>query len=198
MNHKKQHAFNMVELLIILTLLSLLALIAAPDLASLIEQSRIYSLRNLLKNQLIIARTNSVLHNRDIEICGSSNGQFCDDQWPQGWLLRTISDNKIIHHIQLSPRAHIRWSGATQKIRFHSNGTSPLGNGRFYFCDRHEDVILQIVINRQGRLRQATGLEPEQDQSIKCSYPYEPTDDRLSRIRFRPSTTTGQYLTKQA
>lgn len=169
MHHKKQRAFNILELLVVLTLLSLLALIAAPNLAKLIEQSRIYSLRNLLQNQLTLARTNSVLHNRDIEICGSSDGQLCDDQWPQGWLIRIVSDNQVISQTQLNPDDRIKWTGATQKIRFHSNGTSPLGNGRFYFCDRNQDVILQIVINRQGRLRQANGLEPEQNQSIKCS-----------------------------
>lgn len=169
MPHKKQRAFNLPELLIVVTLLSLLALIAVPNLANLIEKNRIYSLRNLIQNQLLLARTNSVLHNRDIEVCGSSNGQLCDDQWSRGWLIRIVSGNQIIQKIQLNSDARITWSGATQKIRFHSNGTSPLGNGRFYFCDRKQDVILQIVINRQGRLRQASGLEPEQNQTIKCS-----------------------------
>lgn len=169
MPHKKQRAFNLPELLIVVTLLSLLALIAVPNLANLIEKNRIYSLRNLIQNQLLLARTNSVLHNRDIEVCGSSNGQLCDDQWSRGWLIRIVSDNQIIQQTQLNSDARITWSGATQKIRFHSNGTSPLGNGRFYFCDRKQDVILQIVINRQGRLRQASGLEPEQNQTIKCS-----------------------------
>lgn len=168
MLHKKQRAFNLVELLIVLFLTSLLALIAAPNLSWLVEQTRIYSLRNLLQNQLNLARANSVLHNRDIEVCGSSDGQLCDDQWPQGWLVRFASNNQIIHQTQLPPQNRIKWTGATQKIRFHSNGTSPLGNGRFYFCDRHQAVVLQIVINRQGRLRQASGLEPEQNQSIQC------------------------------
>lgn len=166
---KHSDAFSLLELLITLTLISLLALIAAPSFATLVEQNRMYSLRDQLQSQLFLARTSSVLHNRDVEVCGSSDGQLCDDQWLRGWLIRFASDSQIIQQTQLTAQEHINWTGATQKIRFHSNGTSPLGNGRFYICDSHQAIALQIVINRQGRLRQVRGLEPEQNQTIRCN-----------------------------
>ena len=168
MFRQNHHAFTLVELLITLSLISILGLIATPNLTHLFEQNRIYALRDQLKAHLHLARVNSVFHNRDIELCGSSDGKLCDDQWQRGWIVRFVSNNQIIHQIQLSSQDRIAWAGASHKIRFHSNGTSPLGNGRFYICDKNQAVALQIVINRQGRVRQTSGLEAGQDQSIKC------------------------------
>lgn len=165
---KHSGAFSLIELLVTLTLVTLLALIALPSLAGLIERNRIYSLRDQLQAQLQHARASSILHNRDVEACGSSDGQHCDDQWQLGWLLHFVDTTQIISQQQLTPRDRIMWVGATNRIRFHGNGTSPLGNGRLYICDQHQTVALQIVISRQGRLRQATGLEPSQSQAIQC------------------------------
>lgn len=161
-------AFSLIELLTTLTLITLLASIALPSLAGLIERNRIYSLRDQLHAQIQHARASSVLHNRDVEVCGSSDGLHCDAQWQKGWLLHFVDTEQVISQQRLTDRDHIMWSGATNRIRFHNNGTSPLGNGRLYICDRQQVVALQIVINRQGRLRQATGLEPSQSKTIQC------------------------------
>jgi type IV fimbrial biogenesis protein FimT len=168
MFYKHNDAFSLIELLITLTLITLLASIALPSFAGLVERNRIYSLRDQLQAQLQYARASSVLHNRDLEVCGSSDGQGCDDQWQKGWALHFADSAQIVSHQQLSPNQRIMWAGATDRIRFHGNGTSPLGNGRFYICDLHQTVVLQIVINRQGRLRRVTGLEPSQSSDIQC------------------------------
>lgn len=165
---KRCHAFSLIELLITLILITLLVSIALPSLAGLAERSRITSLRDQLHAQVQHARASSVLHNRDVEVCGSSDGQQCDDQWQRGWILYFVDTQQIISQQQLTTRDHIMWAGATNRIRFHDNGTSPLGNGRLYICDQQQVVALQIVINRQGRLRQATGLEAGQNQAIRC------------------------------
>ncbi len=168
MHCKRYQAFSLIELLVTLSLVATLASIALPSFANLIERNSLQNLRNQLQAQLNHARASSVLHNRDVEVCGSTNGQDCDDQWQKGWLLHFVDKNVVISQQQLTSQEHIMWTGATKRIRFHGNGTSPLGNGRFYICNKLQAVALQIVINRQGRLRQATGLEPSQNQSIQC------------------------------
>lgn len=165
---KHNSAFSLIELLITLTLVSLFVSLALPSFAGLVERNRIYGLRDQLQAQLQHARTSSVLHNRDLEVCGSSDGQACDEHWQKGWVLRFTDNAQILSHQQLSPSHRIMWAGATERIRFHGNGTSPLGNGRFYICDQHQAVVLQIVISRQGRIRQVTGLEPSQSSDIQC------------------------------
>ena len=168
MPYKHCGAFSLIELLITLTLVTLLISLALPSFAGLVERNRLYSLRDQLQAQLQHARTSSVLRNRDVEVCGSSDGQACDNQWLKGWILRFADNAQIVSHHALSPNQRIMWTGATNRIRFHGNGTSPLGNGRLYICDQHQVVALQIVISRQGRLRQVTGLEPSQNSGIRC------------------------------
>ncbi|UVE18499.1 GspH/FimT family pseudopilin [Pseudomonas sp. LS44] len=165
---KPHKAFSLIELLCALTLLSLFISITLPNFSRWIELNRTQSLHNLLYTQLYQARTSSVLHNRDVEVCGSSNGQDCDDSWQSGWLLRYCDTGQLITQHRLSAQDHLRWAGFTPRIRFHENGTAPLGNGRFYLCDRNDQVILQVVLNRQGRLRRVNGLETTQDIGTTC------------------------------
>lgn len=164
-----QRAFSLIELLITLTLLALLSSIALPSFAELIERNRIETLRNLLQTQVNHARASSVLHNRRVEVCGSSDGQSCDNRWHIGWLLRFIDTQEPISQHVLSANDRLKWAGFQQKITFHHNGTAPLGNGRFYFCNSQNDVVLQMVLNRQGRLRRVSGLEAGQESSLGCN-----------------------------
>ena len=136
MLYKRSDAFSLIELLITLTLITLLVSIALPSFAGLVERNRITSLRDQLQAQIQHARASSVLHNRDVEVCGSSDGQHCDDRWRQGWILYFVDTEQVISQQRLTDRDHIMWNGATNRIRFHNNGTSPLGNGRLYICPR--------------------------------------------------------------
>ncbi|MBM7063105.1 GspH/FimT family pseudopilin [Pseudomonas sp. UL073] len=162
-------AFSLIELLYTLALLSLFAFMALPAFGQLIEANRIQSLYSLLYRQLYQARASSILHNRDIEVCGSRDGLVCDDHWESGWLVRDHDSGEPITQHRLAPTDHLNWSGATARIRFRQNGTAPLGNGRFYLCDRKAKVVLQIVLNRQGRMRRVSGLESTQDPQMRCS-----------------------------
>ncbi|OHC27689.1 MAG: hypothetical protein A2Y50_12210 [Pseudomonadales bacterium RIFCSPLOWO2_12_59_9] len=168
MRNQCYKAFSLIELLCCITLLSIFALVAMPAFGQWIQRNHIESQRDLLHTQLNQARATSVLHNRDVDACGSSNGLTCDNQWNHGWLLHYPDTNQLISQQQLTSEDHLRWAGARPVIRFHSNGTSPLGNGRFYLCDASGKVVAQIVISRQGRLRQVAGLEPNQNPTTRC------------------------------
>jgi len=169
MHSYHQRAFSLIELLITLTLLALLASIALPNFSGLVERNRIKALRNLLQTQINHARASSVLHNRDVVVCGSSDGQNCDNRWDTGWLLHFSDTEELLSQHRLSTQDRLRWAGFNKKIRFHGNGTAPGGNGRFYFCNNQNEVVLQMVLNRQGRLRRVSGLEPDQSESIGCA-----------------------------
>ncbi|MGV8844278.1 MAG: GspH/FimT family protein [Pseudomonas sp.] len=168
MHTHHQRAFSLIELLITLTLLALLASIALPNFSGWVERNRIETLRNLLQTQINHARASSVLHNRDVVVCGSSDGQNCDNRWDMGWLLHYFGTEKLLSQHRLTAQDQLQWKGFNKKIRFHSNGTAPGGNGRFYFCNNQNEVILQMVLNRQGRLRRVSGLEPDQQVNIGC------------------------------
>ena len=161
-------AFSLNELLITLCLISLLGLWAAPNFAAFLQAQRSLALTQLIAGHLTQARMHSALHQRDVEICGSSNGINCDNQWYNGWLLRYPEATLPFLDERLPANTNLLWQGATQRIRFHPDGTSPLGNGRFLICSNSGDVLHQLVINRQGRARVVNGLEPTQASDFRC------------------------------
>lgn len=153
----KDQGFTLVELLITLALLAIAANIAVPAFDNFITRNRQQALMEQIASVLNNARAEAILQRRMIEVCGSSDGKSCSASWSSGWLVRT-SDHRILQLTQLPSHDALRWSGFQQGIRFHSNGSSPTGNGRFYQCQKNQ-VAWQLILNRQGRLRQSTSAE---------------------------------------
>ncbi|MES2820548.1 MAG: GspH/FimT family pseudopilin [Pseudomonadota bacterium] len=164
-----QQAYSLIELLITLLLLALLVSFALPNFKNWVERNRIETLRDQLQAHINQARASSVIHHRDAELCGSSDGQRCDHHWELGWLLHFPETRQPINQQRLTTEDRLEWRGFSRSVRFHSNGTSPSSDGRFLFCDANGKVVLQLVINRQGRLRQVRGLEPKQNPAIRCA-----------------------------
>lgn len=152
------HGFSLIELMVVVSLLALTASMAIPSYGKLIDRNRALALTDQLQSQLAHARALSVSLNRDVEICGSSDGELCDGGWDRGWLLRVVNETEPYSRHALSTHEHLYLQGGVKPIRFHSNGTSPLGNRTFSICDAHaKTVVWKLVINRQGRVRRARG-----------------------------------------
>jgi type IV fimbrial biogenesis protein FimT len=153
----RDQGFTLIELLITLALLAIVANIAVPAFESLIVRNRQQALMEQVQDVLHNARAEAVLKRRTLEICGSSDGQTCSADWSDGWLVRA-ADNQLLQLTQLTSHDELRWHGFQESIRFRDNGTSPTGNGRFYQC--HKQIVTwQLVLSRQGRLRQGTSAE---------------------------------------
>lgn len=160
---------SLLEMLIVVALVGILALIAAPAFSDLVERNRTRALADLLRAGLAQARARSVIANQDMVICGSSDGLGCDGGWSAGWLITSPSPDAApfsAHRLSAPDRLH--WQGFANDIRFRSNGTAPLGNGRFLICRRDKGVAWQIVLNRQGRARLVEGLEEAQAPPAAC------------------------------
>ncbi|WP_263140365.1 GspH/FimT family pseudopilin [Pseudomonas sp. RIT-PI-AD] len=169
MHHAHQKALGLIELLFCLALLAVFASLALPAFGQWVERTRLEALRDQLQAHLNSARADSVLHNRAIEVCGSADGQTCDDDWQSGWVSHFASDQRLLKQYRLGVQDRLAWTGASSRIRFQGNGTAPLGNGRFFFCDRQGKVVSQLVLNRQGRIRRVQGLEQGQNPQTSCN-----------------------------
>lgn len=156
-----QRAVSLIELIIALALLGTLLSFAAPSFGKLLQYNRDEALRNLLRNQLQQARTRAILHNSQNWLCGSSDGLTCNGDWSSHWLLIAPRDTLILQQQQLPQRNGLCWRGFNKSIRFHANGTTPIGNGRFSLC-RDGKVVWALTLNRQGRVRDSSA-EPHQN-----------------------------------
>lgn len=162
----RDQGFTLIELMITLALLAIVANIAVPALDGLLTRNRQQALMEQVESIINHARTEAILQRRTIEVCGSIDGKACSASWSNGWLVRA-SDGRVMQLTQLPSHDALRWSGFQQSIRFHNNGSSPISNGRFYQCHKQK-VAWQLVLNRQGRLRQGTAAE-NTDKASLCS-----------------------------
>jgi type IV fimbrial biogenesis protein FimT len=160
---------SLLEMLIVITLTGIFAAFAVPALSDLVERNRTRALADLLRSSLAQARAHSVVTQQDMLVCGSSDGVGCDGGWSTGWLvISPLPDAEPISVHQLSAVDRLHWQGFSGVIRFRSNGTAPLSNGRFVICRGKQGVAWQLVMNRQGRARLVEGLEEDQSPPAAC------------------------------
>lgn len=162
---RTQHAFTLVELLIVLALVAITGNIAIPALQDFLERNQQQMLYQQISRALQHARSYAVTHRVPVELCASNDGLSCNSDWSHGWLLRELNQTSTIAVTLLnSDRQRLQWKGFNQTIQFHGTGTSPIGNGRFYSCHKGK-VSWQLVINRQGRLR----TEPDSENITEAA-----------------------------
>ncbi|AZZ44132.1 fimbrial biogenesis protein FimT [Pseudomonadaceae bacterium SI-3] len=160
----RNQGFTLIDLMVTLSVLSVVAAIAIPAFGNMIERSRQEALKDEVESTLHNARTQAVLRRRTIEICGSGDGATCSTNWADGWLVRTTT-GQTLQLTQLPHHDELSWIGFSESIRFRDNGASPASNGRFYQC-HGEQVAWQVVVSRQGRIRQASEAENAAQASL--------------------------------
>ncbi|WP_222910740.1 GspH/FimT family pseudopilin [Pseudomonas sp. DNDY-54] len=162
----RDQGFTLIELLITLSILTVVISMAVPAMADLIARSRQQALLTHIQNTIQKARAKAVLHRQTILICGTSDTTNCISDWRNGWLTQTETTGQVLDVTQLSTADELRWSGfGDQRIRFYENGTSPWSNGRFYQCYKQR-VAWQLILSRQGRLRQGTAADNASKASL--------------------------------
>lgn len=169
MSHHYQRAFSLHELLISLSIITILGLIAIPSYGRWREHNQHQALHNELLATLRAARAYSVTHNRTVEVCGSTTGHSCDTHWQTGWRIQQSHDEQSLHVTQLGQSHALYWSGFSPRIRFRPNGLAPTSNGTFVLCNREARAVWALVINRQGRVRSETQSAALRQRDNRCA-----------------------------
>ncbi len=163
--------FTLPELLVTLCLLVVASSVALPNLSRYLQSNRQENLRHSLLSHINATRSEAVALMQRVELCGSSNGKQCDHAWEQGWLIRDPAANIALRFSRQHQGERLRWAGAgqnSQTVIYQANGTTVASNGRFILCTADGHVVWQLVINRQGRVRQSNGLENGQSHRELC------------------------------
>jgi type IV fimbrial biogenesis protein FimT len=82
------HGFSLIELVVVLVIVSILAAVAAPQIAAVLNAGRITSNANEVLGGLQLARIEAVRANRRTGFCSSTNGTSCNGGNPwTGWIV---------------------------------------------------------------------------------------------------------------
>ena len=86
---KKTSGFTLVELMIALTLVSILVIVAIPSFSGSMKRNRAASQANDLVTALAQARSEAIRRNLVITVCSSANSTTCaaSTNWATGWIV---------------------------------------------------------------------------------------------------------------
>ena len=164
--------FTLVELLTAMAVMAILAALATPSMARLVDSTRLTSYSNGFLAAMYQARSEAIKRNGPVALCKSANGRGCavNGGWEQGWIIFHDTNNNgtadagetIVHHSQALPDG-FKLSGnqsVAGYISFTASGRTRLVSGAFQagtltLCKAGEAGIgaRQIVINNAGRAR---------------------------------------------
>ncbi|MDQ2075646.1 GspH/FimT family pseudopilin [Marinimicrobium sp. ABcell2] len=100
MMKRRQHGFTLIELIVTMTVLSILLGMAVPTFQEVSLNSKLRSHANSLVASAMLARSEAIKRNGVVRMCVSTNGTSCssdaDASWEQGWVV--LHENTVIRH----------------------------------------------------------------------------------------------------
>ncbi|MFT6254803.1 MAG: type IV fimbrial biogenesis protein FimT [Granulosicoccus sp.] len=178
--------FSLIELLVTISISSILLSIVAPNLQNIIQSNEADSKISTLRRLLQVARTRAIVQQQSITICGSNDGHTCLKHW-QNYLLvfhdsnndKTASAEEIIYSEPLNiGQANIktRLGFGRISVKINSLGQTNL-TGSFIYCppSNKAQYSRRLTWNRVGRSYRGRDtnhdgiIEDTDGKAISCS-----------------------------
>ncbi|HEY9031182.1 MAG TPA: GspH/FimT family pseudopilin [Kangiella sp.] len=160
----KVKGLTLIELIVTLSIATLLSFMAAPSMLMFIEKQKVSS--DLFKVRSIIetARNHAISNNRTIRICGLEDLELeqsdidCQRDWTKLSVFAPGKSKKLelihVHHLD-GNYEQIQWSSFQRKpyLQLKPNGFTDHQNGTLYLChNRHRSLHRAISISKSGRV----------------------------------------------
>lgn len=146
-------AHTLLELLFVLSILSISLSLALPGVHALWVESRAVTAMRTLQLALDQARTEAILRDVPVALCpGNSTSSH---SWHDGYFIQTDSRSKAIIHLfpAIFPKASLHWQGFRSQdcLYFLPTGTTQNQNGRFIYEEKQTHY--ELVVSKSGRAR---------------------------------------------
>nr|WP_315592593.1 GspH/FimT family pseudopilin [uncultured Cupriavidus sp.] len=149
---------TLIELLVALTVLSILAAAAIPNFKSFLHNSRLSSDATRLFTDLELARSEAARRNATVTICPLDTGNLCSDDWSLPRILFVDADNdgiysnteELIRHSD-TPQPTTAITGLNlgvtlNRVRVRSTGSTTAPTASWKFCERNSTEAGQTVL----------------------------------------------------
>lgn len=132
---KKYKGYTLIEILVVLTLLSILLSMAVPNL-SLYRDIRENMELERLKKDLLFARNSAILESVDYYITF--------DHLKNSYYIQSNKDNKIIKRVYL--KSGIKLNDRSRKVVFHFKRNGKTGNSDILNFKNRKGEFLELVL----------------------------------------------------
>jgi len=184
-NDSNIKAFTLIELIVSISITSILAVIAVPNFNEFIVQLRVDNEISQLHRMLLITRNAAINSGHKAIVCPLNTSFQCTGQWQNELsAFVDVNDNKKLDANErvIKIRAEIDISDklvygkGRNKITFKPTGQlSGLANGTFRYCPQsYKKHSRGIVLARSGRMYQSSDIdndgidENRGNKEIKC------------------------------
>jgi len=160
---------GLLECLAVLTVVAVLAALALPAAAEMLNGLRADMLRMTLHTSLARARNEALTRRELVGVCASADGLQCGDDWSTGWMMYRSGGRRgppaspsavLAHH---PGRSGLRLSALATAGRpllfFQADGRSPGANVTLRICQGGQ-VRGEVVVNNGGRARSRRVSQP--------------------------------------
>lgn len=161
----RRRGFSLFELLVSLSIVSILSFLALPALKSARWSGEASQFTQLLTRSIAIARRRAVASGERVTLCASSNHRNCLKHWRGEVSILVFTDRNRNYQLDGGDTLHLEqrlvlrhgdayWRGSLGRayMRFRVDG-SAIEYGRYSYCPRDGSAteFRQLVINRVGR-----------------------------------------------
>ncbi|MBL4826886.1 MAG: GspH/FimT family pseudopilin [Spongiibacteraceae bacterium] len=159
---KYHHGWTLIELLVTLSIISLLIGFGIPTLNQSLQRSTEKIAFTMLQRLSYYARTKAIRHNNYFTLCPSNDQVHCGGTWNQALIIfsdqnkNEIVDgsDELFRTFTFGPNTPcIRWNRKRrQYLQFKPSGASNGTAGHFAFCDPvNTTVENKVVVSFNGR-----------------------------------------------
>jgi len=166
---RREGGLTLIEILIALTVISILLTVAVPALQNFITRNRMSSEVNAFVASLHLARSEAVKRLHNVKLCPTTDFATCsgDTNWEPGWMVfldtnddgevDTDSDVVLQQNPALPSRFRIVGDRGRLETEFQPTGQAGGSNNTFQFCDTGEVAnTRKVYLSTTGRVRVAT------------------------------------------
>lgn len=160
-----QHGFTIVELMVTLTILSMLVYVAVPSFRDAGLPSQLRAIANGMVAASQVARSEAIKRNTTVQLCVSSDGATCGTgNWQQGWIV--IAGTTVLHREPAAPGGYrITPAGGSAALSFDATGLGATPDS-FTVCRQtprvgaQERVVTLTAAGRASVKMTTTGVCP--------------------------------------
>lgn len=164
-NSQRYYAFTLIELLIAISIVSILFGYGLPSFNQMLERKKVSINVERLVQTIQLSRHTAITKNTKVTLCPINNSLQCTSDWSNGYMSfvdiqgdREFNDNDTLlyQHFSQDEKSTLSWRafGYRRSLQWLETGITNHQNGSFVFCYNNKSELSRgVYMTKSGRVR---------------------------------------------